>query len=218
MSQNKQSLLLHNKNLEKQLVNFYSSDETYFSRMEKGHDEKYYEPILRILKKENAFFRKKKVLDVGSGTGTFIRVLRKVFKSSFEAVGTDISPFGRKFHKDKRIKFILADARKLPFKDESFDFVFSIDMLEHILNPQEAIEEMYRVTKKGGLILIRTRNYRSPLTTHNFLSVVELIKDLVKDKKDLSRTKRLKPIFSSCGGDKDAVSAVFADRFKVSLE
>jgi ubiquinone/menaquinone biosynthesis C-methylase UbiE len=204
--------------LEKQLTEFYRSNKEYFLRMEKSHNANYYRPIFKVLKECNVSFKEKKVLDVGSGTGTFLKILKKFFKNSFEAVGVDTSSIGREFHKNKGIKFYLADAQRLPFGDGSFDFVFSIDALEHIINPQKAISEMYRVAKSGGLILVRTRNYRSPLTNSSFISLAQLIRDLIKEKKDLSQTERLKPIFSSRGGDEDAVSAIFADQLRLSAE
>jgi len=204
--------------LEKQLTEFYRSNKDYFLNMEKGHDAQYYMPILNVLREHKVFLKGKKVLEVGSGTGAFLKILEKTFSDSFEAVGVDISPIGKKYHQKKKIKFIHIDAQKLSFKDKSFDLVFSIDAIEHIMNPQKAIMEMYRVTKKNGLILIRTRNYRSPLTTFSLMSLVEMMRDFTKKRKDLSQTSRLKPVFSSNGGDKDAVSAIFADELRLSAE
>lgn len=207
------------RKVEKELIQFYRSNKDYFQLMERTHDWAYYQPLLRILQDQKASFRRKRILDVGSGTGTLIRVLREVFQEPFEAVGTDISNIGENFHRKKGIKFIRADAQKLPFPEESFDFVFSTDAFEHLINPQKALEEMFRVTKKGGLILLRTRNYRSPLTTRNLFSVIELIKDSACVKSDLKKTKRLQPRFSCIEkADEDAVSAIFADDLKKAFE
>ena len=206
------------KKTEKELINFYQTEKKYFFQMEKSHGEKYYAPILGILKEKKISFEGKKILDVGSGTGTFVEVLKKVFGDSFEAVGVDISPISREFHRQKKIKFVITDANKLPFKNEAFDFVFSVDVFEHLLNPQLALLEMYRVTKKGGFILVRTRNYRSPLSTGSLSSVIKALKDLVKNKNgDLRKTGKLKPNLVTWGGDEDAVSEIFADRFRSSL-
>jgi SAM-dependent methyltransferase len=46
---------------------------------------------------------------------------------------------------------VVGDLFKLPFKDCKFDYVFSIYVLEHVPNPELAIEEMYRVLKPGGI-------------------------------------------------------------------
>jgi SAM-dependent methyltransferase len=46
---------------------------------------------------------------------------------------------------------IVGDLFSLPFADNSFDYVFSIYVLEHVANPQAAIREMYRVLKPDGM-------------------------------------------------------------------
>ena len=53
-----------------------------------------------------------------------------------------------------KIKLLQADARKPPFNNSSKDFVFSINMLEHIPEPQLALDELIRVTRPGGLVYL----------------------------------------------------------------
>ena len=49
---------------------------------------------------------------------------------------------------------VVADAQNLPFENSHFDSVISFNMLEHVKNPFKVSEEISRVTKKGGRILI----------------------------------------------------------------
>jgi len=48
---------------------------------------------------------------------------------------------------------IVADATKLPFKDNSVDFIFTHTFLEHPLNPDAVLKEIARVLKPGGYVL-----------------------------------------------------------------
>jgi len=51
----------------------------------------------------------------------------------------------------------------LPFKDEGFDLVLLLDVVEHMTNPEMAISECFRVLKRGGLICINFPPYYSAL-------------------------------------------------------
>ena len=55
-------------------------------------------------------------------------------------------------YNNEQLRFIENDAMDLLFKDSYFDFVTSFNAFEHIPNPLKALEEMIRVTKKGGVI------------------------------------------------------------------
>jgi SAM-dependent methyltransferase len=50
-----------------------------------------------------------------------------------------------------------ADAHALPFVDRSFDVVLCTEVLEHLIEPQRGIDEMFRVLKPGGQLLLTTR-------------------------------------------------------------
>lgn len=52
---------------------------------------------------------------------------------------------------------IVGDAQAMPFKDESYDTILCTEVLEHIPNPQKAIDEMYRVLRPGGTLILTTR-------------------------------------------------------------
>jgi len=47
----------------------------------------------------------------------------------------------------------------LPFEDNSFDYVISLQVLEHVENPRPLLKEMYRVLKPGGEAVVRCENY-----------------------------------------------------------
>lgn len=51
---------------------------------------------------------------------------------------------------------VVADAVNMPFSDNSFDSVVTLDMLEHCKYPHDVFKEMFRVTKPGGYLLAAT--------------------------------------------------------------
>ncbi len=94
---------------------------------------------------------KRPLLDVGCGFGEFAGVF---FENQVE-VGVDISQedliMAQKGEKYK--KLFAADARKLPFKSNTFATVLSMSVLEHIIHPELAIQEIYNVLKPGGIFI-----------------------------------------------------------------
>jgi ubiquinone/menaquinone biosynthesis C-methylase UbiE len=47
----------------------------------------------------------------------------------------------------------------LPFPEDSFDYILSLQVLEHVENPMPLLKEMYRVLKPGGEAVVRCENY-----------------------------------------------------------
>jgi ubiquinone/menaquinone biosynthesis C-methylase UbiE len=86
----------------------------------------------------------KRALDVGSGRGYLQDVVA-------DYTGLDISRSAERFYHKP---FVLGSATALPFPDNHFDIVWSIWVLEHIPNPEQALREMRRVTRDGGLIYL----------------------------------------------------------------
>ena len=85
-----------------------------------------------------------RVLEVGAGTGMLQDVVENY-------TGLDISASARKyFHKP----FVQGDARALPFKDNEFDSVWSVWVLEHVPHPELSLREIRRVVKPGGYIYL----------------------------------------------------------------
>jgi SAM-dependent methyltransferase len=52
---------------------------------------------------------------------------------------------------------LLSDAHALALADSTFDVVICTEVLEHLREPQRAVDEMYRVLKPGGTLLLTTR-------------------------------------------------------------
>ena len=80
----------------------------------------------------------RRVLDLGCGEGT--RLLQ--LKTSAEKYGVDLSSFAVKIAKKKnsQIKFLKADIKNLPFTDNYFDLIYSMFVIEHLIDPQKVLD------------------------------------------------------------------------------
>ncbi len=87
------------------------------------------------------------VLDFGCGAKPY----RSLFTNAEKYTGVDYASEGHD-HTNENIEFFY-DGRKLPFEDNSFDHIFSSEVLEHIFNPEEIIPELHRVIRPGGKLL-----------------------------------------------------------------
>jgi len=94
---------------------------------------------------------KRPILDIGCGWGEFA----EAFGEEID-MGIDIAP--RDLYAAARGKMYrnltLADARNLPFSDNSFGSIISISTFEHIPNTKKLLSEMYRVLKPDGILAI----------------------------------------------------------------
>lgn len=107
------------------------------------------------------------VLDVGCGVGITDRYLKKHFK---KVHGVDIGK--GIIHRARRLNpeatYRVYDGGRLPYPDGSMDVTFATCVLHHVPTDQRMsfLEEMGRVTKKGGLVLVFEHNPLNPLTRH----------------------------------------------------
>ena len=104
-----------------------------------------------------------RILDVGCGTGVFTL---NILASGPHVTGLDISQPMLKGaeYKLKGYPFlaVAGDMLFLPFKDDCFDKVVSMTSLEFVENANGAVAELFRVTKKGGVVVLTTLNSLSP--------------------------------------------------------
>ena len=122
---------------------------------------------------KNNFNTKPKILEIGYETGGI-----SIFafeKLGFQAFGIDNNHDGlvnsaiNKVNRNKKLvnsnsKFVVGDITKeTEFEESFFDIVYSVSVLEHIKNLNEAFKEMKRILKPGGLII---HNY-GPYFSHN---------------------------------------------------
>lgn len=97
----------------------------------------------------------KKILDVGCASGWFLSRIAEEFPKA-KCYGIDVYDKGVRYAKKiyPKIEFKVADAHKIPYKNNIFDLVICTEVLEHLDNPKSAILEIKRVLKKDGLAVI----------------------------------------------------------------
>jgi len=94
-----------------------------------------------------------KIVDVGTGDG---RRVQKLIDMSYKAIGTEVNKSWINSDDTKvgTPPIYFGDGNNLPFKDNEFDMVVSVDVLEHMVEPLKAISELFRVSNKYVLMQI----------------------------------------------------------------
>ncbi len=117
----------------------------------------------------------KKLLEVGSGFGTNLAVWIK----HFDVDGYGVEPGGEGFNQgfiaSRKLlaangidpdRVVNSPGESLPFADESFDVVYSANVLEHTADPERVLGESLRVLRDGGLLHMEMPNYLSYFEGH----------------------------------------------------
>lgn len=104
----------------------------------------------------NRFFNfgHKKLLDIGCNKGTHIDIFEKI---GLDCYGIDV----RVEH--KKAKKCNVEKQKFPFENNTFDYIFSKSVIEHISDPTNMIKEAYRVLKTNGVIVLLTPDWKSQM-------------------------------------------------------
>lgn len=108
---------------------------------------------------------KDEILEVGCGNGYYLSLLNRLKKSvKLTGIDNDTSALrdAKIFINDKRVKIILSSAEALPFKNNSFDKVIMSEVIEHVNNEKKTLQEIYRVLRKDGTLVLTTCNINYP--------------------------------------------------------
>ena len=107
---------------------------------------------------------RERILEVGCGTGAD---LLQFAKHGAIATGVDITERHVALARERvgdRAVVHQADMRRLPFEDETFDYIYSHGVLHHSSEPEKAIREMFRVLRPGGRINVHVYAFWSAVT------------------------------------------------------
>lgn len=107
------------------------------------------------------------ILDVGCGAGNMLDRVRNT-----HCFGVDISSFVLGLSKKRlgdRVGLSRGNAELLPFKDGMFDKVFCSEVIEHTINPDKVINEIYRVLKPEGVCVLSIPNENFTIRLKQFI-------------------------------------------------
>lgn len=115
-----------------------------------------------------------RVLEVGCGSGAVTRAIAQRVAPNGSVVGADSSPallrvaqeYAQAAGLGSLIEWRVADCRKLPFGDQSFDAVLAATVLAHVPGAEGALAEMVRVAKPGGRVAVFDLDGDGFLFTH----------------------------------------------------
>jgi SAM-dependent methyltransferase len=116
-----------------------------------------------------------KLLEVGSGFGTNLAVWLRHFNVDAFGVEPGGEGFNQGYLASRRLlaangmdpdRVIDSGGEALPFPDESFDIVYSANVLEHTRNPERVLAESLRVLRPGGVLHMEMPNYLSYFEGH----------------------------------------------------
>lgn len=100
-----------------------------------------------------------KMLDVGCGPGYLLRCFETWFPESIlYGLDNDKSIIEFTSHTLKRTTLIHHDGHNLPFPDNEFDLITSLQALEHLEKPETLVKEAWRVLKLNGFFILSTPN------------------------------------------------------------
>ena len=118
--------------------------------------------------------RNERLLEVGCGSGVLCRLAAKELDQTGNITGIDIAfaflQAGRKMvlHPGSAppIDFSAGRAENLPFVDRSFDTVFTARLLLHVVDPEKVVNEMVRVVKPGGRVVLMDWDFDTVAVDH----------------------------------------------------
>ena len=132
-----------------------------FRKLDKKHDTHLYTGIqgffiknghhqLENFKKNNSHLSK--VLEIGAGSTPHYHFIKHTY-DEYHVVET--SEYVIDYHKENnKVHLLKYDGKKLPYEDDTFNRIIISHCLEHILSPEDFLNEMMRVLKKGGILSI----------------------------------------------------------------
>lgn len=128
-------------------------DDDAYADLLAAWDAGFYEKFTRTLRPGRPGGR---VLDVGCGVGQVVAALAR---EGFEAHGVDVASANIDRAREGSPRCLLYDGRRLPYRDDTFDVVGALNVLEHVEDPETFVSEAARVCVPGGRVVLSSPNF-----------------------------------------------------------
>ena len=135
------------------------------------------------------------VLDVGTGTGVFLPYIMQRIGTQGHIYALDIAEKmlakAQQKYLQNNIKFICGSVEEIPLSANTCNSVICYSSFPHFRDKQQALHEMKRVLKKGGLLFIghtSSREHINHIHSHHEVTVHDLLPDAVEMTQLLSST------------------------------
>lgn len=129
-------------------------------------DERYYKEVTDYVNSLFSKYHYSNLLEEGSGSGRSSILLNSSIDKTLLDISQDaleyVKHISKKFNIEN-VKFVMGDIFKLPFEEKTFDFIWSIGVIEHydIFAIKDAFKEAIRVSKPNGMITFGVPNFYS---------------------------------------------------------
>jgi len=139
-----------------ELLDFYGNnyDRTnYFSSITiKRYNE--------LLDRFEKYRKTNNLLDVGAGKGFFLEIAKA---RGWNVYGTELTDQAIQECENKSLQMKKGCLNEVGFDANQFDVITSFEVIEHINNPKEIVQEMHRILRENGKVYITTPNFNSIL-------------------------------------------------------
>ncbi len=128
--------------------------------------------------------------------------LEKTLAKSGKVIGADLKKIIDRSLLNEKFFYVVADAQHLPFKNNSFQQIVCLDMIEHVSNDRKAAEEIEKISKKSANIALSTPSEQWRFPYFGFMKIFckpeERILDEFGHKKKGYSEEQLRKLFPGC--------------------
>jgi len=143
----------------KEAEKLYSKDFFEQGYTDKNNQERLIKAGHELLKEIAKYHSRGKILDVGAGTGCYLKAAKE---EGWEEFGVELSSYATEFAKKKFcLEIFNGKLEDAGFPDDFFDVVIMTHTIEHLPDPANFLKEIHRILKKDGIIYLSTPNFDS---------------------------------------------------------